>query len=127
MKIVMLLALFAGLSAEARITNFRTVELKSFTCGAAHHGSKRFLGAEWTAEDNKLVIYQKDTEDGEVGYAADYEVYKEFPMSQTYMLLADAVGDFEGHVQFMLRDGRPSTISINSRGVSYADCVIETK
>lgn len=119
------LAAITALSIQANtITNFQKVELFSFDCGPARaNRAQKIVGAEWNKDEAIVRLFKANTSGDEE--ILEFEARKTFG-GRTLYILGKPIDGSEGNLQFMLRDGSASTVIVNSRGVSYLKCDIET-
>ena len=123
---IMLFGLLLGLSAEARITNFRQYDVNSFSCSAAKKGKLNILGATWDKASDLITVMTKVLGADEPAFDEQvYGVEKVFSSAQTLMFVGRPADGSKGFIQLMLRDERPTTGAWGAKGVSYIDCEID--
>ncbi|MEO0335990.1 MAG: hypothetical protein AAF202_06340, partial [Pseudomonadota bacterium] len=117
LRLLFALGLALSFAAEARIMNFRQYDVKSFSCGFAKRGKKNIASVVWDEESDQITVLTKDLSaaEDELYTETVYGVEKVFPASQTLMFIGRPADGSKGFIQVMLRDERPTTISLGAR------------
>lgn len=128
MKYVMTI-LMAGLfttTAFAQIKNFKSVDVTEFTCAEPFRGKPNIAGIEWNAEGNQAIVITKNETNGVTvleDQVFDIESIRSGLLTQWYF--GRPADGSKGSLQIMLRHERPTTVILNSKGVSYTKCELE--
>jgi len=110
------------LSAQAATPslNFQNVTIFSFSCESVSQ-QRSITGAEWNKDEAILRVF-KDVSGQEE--ELEFEITKTFK-GKSLIMLGQPIDGSEGNVQFILRDGKKSTVVVNSRGATKLNCSIE--